>query len=67
MVEDSFTIASMPNTATGKPSKATQEEGRLKPYLAGDSDLDGTGNISDLNTLALNWRQDGRILEKESK
>ena len=56
MVEDSFAIASMPKTATGKPSQATHEEGRLKPYLAGDSDLDETVNTNDLNALALIWR-----------
>ncbi len=67
MVEDSFTIASMPKTANGKPSKATQEESRLKPYLAGDSDSGGTVNNNDLNALALNWRQEVSIMEKESK
>ncbi len=67
MVEDSFTIASMPKTATGKPFKATQEESRIKPYLAGDSDSGGTVNTNDLNALALNWRQDVSIMEKESK
>ncbi len=67
MVEDSFTIASMPKTATGKPSKATQEEGRLKPYLAGDSDSGGMVNTNDLNALALSWKQNVNIMEKESK
>jgi hypothetical protein len=57
----------MPKTATGKPSKATQEEGRLKPYLAGDSDSGGMVNTNDLNALALNWRQEVSIMEKESK
>ena len=67
MVEDSFTIASMPKTATGKPFKATQEESRIKPYLAGDGDSGGTVNTNDLNALALNWRQEVSIMEKESK
>ncbi len=66
MVEDFFTIASMPKTATGKPSKATQEEGRLKPYLAGDSDSGGMVNTNDLNALALSWKQDVNNLGKES-
>ena len=29
-----------------------------EPYLVGDSNLDGTVDATDLNTLALNWRQD---------
>ncbi len=67
MVEDSFAIASMPKTATGKSSQTTQEEGRLKPYLAGDSDSGGSVNTNDLNALTLSWRQDVHIMEKESK
>jgi hypothetical protein len=57
MVKDSFSIASMPKNATGKPSKKALDNGRLKPYLAEDSDLDETVNFNDLNTLAKNWRQ----------
>jgi hypothetical protein len=57
MVKDSFSIASMPKNATGKPSKKALDNGRLKPYLAEDSDLDETVNFNDLNKLANNWRQ----------
>ncbi len=57
MVKDSFSIASMPKNATGKPSKKALDNGRLEPHLPEDSDLDETVNFNDLNTLAKNWKQ----------
>ena len=39
-------------------SDAAAENGFDAPYLAGDANLDGTVDSTDLNNLALNWRQD---------
>ncbi len=36
---------------------AAEENGLSKPYVPGDSNLDGAVDAGDLNNLALNWRQ----------
>ena len=38
-------------------SEAASVNGLVDSYLAGDSNLDGAVNATDLNNLALNWRQ----------
>ena len=38
--------------------QASIKNGFAAPLLVGDSNLDGVVNASDLNTMALNWRQD---------
>ena len=37
------------------------ENGFGAPYLRGDANLDGAVNVADLNALALNWRQTGKV------
>lgn len=38
-------------------SSASEKNGFSEPYLAGDANLDGSVNASDLNNLGLNWQQ----------
>ncbi len=40
-------------------AQAAQENGFAVPYLAGDINLDGAVNVTDLNVLGTNWLQDG--------
>ena len=39
-------------------SEAATENGFAAPYLLGDANLDGSVDATDLNALALSWRQD---------
>ena len=41
--------------------QAASENGFAEPLLVGDSNLDGTVNATDLNALALSWRQDVQL------
>ena len=38
-------------------SDAAQANGFAEPYLLGDSDLDGSVNAADLNSVGLSWQQ----------
>lgn len=39
------------------PSRAADRDGFSAPYLAGDSNLDGTVNANDLNAVGVHWLQ----------